>query len=266
MRLFKKSILPIVFVCFLLLQCDTILSPEDNLFYPKKINGLSLEERNKLQKEFDEFNNYTINAKLNEFGFIGKDTTFRIPGNSILQLSSDEALELAIDAIVKNKKYTNASNRDYILSNDINVRNIGNSICWNIHFGPQKYKNLYVLFSEMDVYIYDGKVFSIYNSWYPDAIIPSEDKIDSADAKKAIKGISISYITGVIDVTFEVKENDIGKVTQKVIVPDITDDSLALRVAWEVEIKLGNIIGWYVYVDTTTGEILYRKQNAVFPT
>jgi len=265
MRRFVKNIWPVVFICFLILQCDTVLSPEDNLFYPQKIRSLSSEEKIKLQKEFDELNNYSINARLNKFGFIGKDTTFNIPGNSITQLSSNEALELALNAILKNKKYINISDRDYVLSNNINIRNIDNGVYWNVHFGPQKFKNLDVLFSDLDVYIYGGKVFSIYNSWYPDAIIPNEDKIDSANVKKDVEGVSISYITGIINVTFEVKEKDIGKTTQKVIVPYINDDSLELRVAWEVEIKLGDIIGWYVYVDTTTGEVLYKKQNAVFP-
>ncbi len=47
--------------------------------------------------------------------------------------------------------------------------------------------------------------------------------------------------------------------TNKVIYPKIINDVIELRVAWEIPIG-SNFPEWYIYFDSTTGEIVEIEQ------
>jgi hypothetical protein len=251
-------------ICFLSLSCNE--SPlEASYNYPTAIPVLSEEKLQKLQTDFDETNNYEINVKLNKYGFIGSDASISCPFSPRVVLSRNNVLQLAASTLIKNKKFTNVVDENDVLAKIKEIRNLGDEMWWRIELNSQEYNNLEVLNFPIYVYLFGDKVYCILNSWIPNAFIPLEDKVDQSEAKVKLIGQQIQ-IMGLFPYGsyFTVNDSSIGEISRKVIVPFETENALEIRVAWEVPIKYYGLIGWYIYVDSTTGEILKTTQEIIF--
>jgi hypothetical protein len=260
-----KYIMPWIFlICISNYHCNESSPLETKSDYPTTIKSLSNTELQKLKDEFDKSNDYTINANFNKYGFIGTGASIISQYNSNIKLSRDSVIKIIAHTLMSNKKYTNVYGESEIISNIKDVINLNNNN-WKIEIGNQKYDNLEVLNSNINAYLSGDKVYCIINSWYPKAIIPSKNLVSPTKAKEKLVGLKIQmngfYPTGSY---LTVKENLIGEIYKKVIFPYEKENSLELRIAWEIPIKYQDLIGWYVYLDTTTGEILGTNQIIIF--
>jgi hypothetical protein len=243
--------------------CDSSSPLETYNVYPTTIPILSSSEIKQLQDEFRAYNNNEIGARLNRYGFIGNDTSIALPFvQQEKVLTSDDALRITMSAFLKNRKFTNTKNQYSILTSKIRLRDINKGKHWLVELTNQKCNGLEVLYSSIAAYIYCGRVYCIYNSWYPDAYVPDADIINPNDAKGRIIGYKIKIIGALqYNAVYPVDEKSIGEISKKVIFPYKTDNAIELRVAWQIPIHDS---WWYVYMDTTTGEILGTDQLIVY--
>jgi hypothetical protein len=106
------------------------------------------------------------------------------------------------------------------------------------------------------VYLYGDGVYSILDSWYKDIYIPPIEKVEEDNIKPRLIGEKIIwYTTAGHPVEFIITSESIIENYTKLIFPIKKENSIELRISWEVQIRSG-ILGWYLYLDTTTNEIL----------
>jgi hypothetical protein len=268
-KIFAIHLIVFSLFCFFSYSCnnssllETPLKSDSN--YPTTIPVLSTDDLQQLQNEFEINNNHELNIKLNKYGFIGHESMGNPDYKSQIILSSDAVKELVVNTLLKNKKYTNTTDELTTLASITRVWDLDNSIQWRVDLGLQKSHNIEILKSNITVYICGGKVYCIYDSWYPNVVVPQEEKIDTSTAKTKVIG-QILNISGFYPYgsKFTVTEKSIGRITDKVIFPFEKENSMELRVVWKIPIIFDDSLCWYIYLDTTTGEILGTKQLIIF--
>lgn len=264
----KTFIIPLVTIIVISLLCFgcSELSPLDSeSVYPTTLSAVSDARLQELQNEFDKTNNYEISSKLNSYGYIGNDGVAFSPEWQAVELSEGEAKQIGIKTLLRNKKFTNTMSEREILSREMKIDKLyRNNNNWKIKLGIQKIKGFEVIGSVISLMISGGKVYKIWGSWYPDVYIPDHDKINQSEAKSGIIGIEIE-IRGFYphNSVFVVTDSSVGEMN-KVIFPLEKDNSLELRVAWQISIKFAGSTCWYIYLDTTTSEILGTEQLIIF--
>lgn len=235
--------------------------------YPTTLYPLNPEEWQQLQLEFDILNDYKILSKLNEYGFTdgGPDYSKSHP-NPQIKLTENEALQIAISTLVKNKKFTNVTDSLDLLSCPVRIfpdYSNNDSTRYTVAFFLQKYNGYEVLFSRIDVGLYGDGAYRLSGFWYSDIYIPPKDNVNSNLAKMLILGQKLIWYGYAGDYhELVVTENIIGSEINKVIVPTKKEENVELRVCWQIPIMFydDDWIGWYIYVDTSDGEILYTIQ------
>ncbi len=260
--------LSILLFTIIINSCERDWSPisikEIDPNYPTTLYPLITEEWQQLQDEFDVLNDYKILTKLNQYGFTGGEYDYskRHP-NPHIKLTENEALQIAISTIVKNKEFTNVTDSTTAMSCVRSARSglFGDSTNWSVYIDPQKYNGYEVLFSWIDVRLYGDGVYSLSGFWYNNIYIPPDDNVSSKLAKILVLGQKLIWSGAVGDIhEFIVTESTIGDEIDKVIVPIRKEEKIELRVTWQIPIMFYDWIGWYLYVDTTDGEIVIKRQ------
>lgn len=247
----------------LIFNCGKLLSPffdyeEEINYYPTVVHSLSAEELQQLQKEFDRLNNNRICSILNKFGLIGHACSyFYFRKNPKIKITDENiAINYAINTLVKNKKFTNATDSNELVKSGFYVKNVNDdSTLWVIRFGPQKYRGYEVFRAKIVVGLYGDGVYFIDSFWYKDIYIPPIDIISKETARKKVIGRKIIWNEGGGPIEFTVTENLVEVYIEKIIYPLEKEETIELRVAWRIPIIFGtSMIGWHIYIDTTTGE------------
>jgi hypothetical protein len=262
---FYSILFRFIIICFLFYNCEKIVSINDNEVdnnYPTILYFLTSDSLQQTQLDFDELNDSKICSRLNEFGLTGHDHCYR--NNPQIKISHEnDALEIAINTLVKNNKYTNVTNSLALVTGGYTIGYINDEKThWGIHFEPQQYQGLEVFGTRIDIALFGDGVFNIDGFWYKNIYIPFVDKVNKSSAKDAVIGQSIvwSEMNGESN-EFIVTRSAVVNNFEKIVLPLEKENSIELRVAWKIPIQFGSFIGWHIYLDTTTGEILGTVQE-----
>jgi len=257
---YYSLIIVISLLSILISNCGKLISPffdyeKEIIYYPTTVHSVSDEELYQLQKEFDVLNNNRISTRLNKYGLTGGGGYY-IQNPKIKIADENIVINYAINTLVKNKKFTNVTDSNELVKNDFRISNIKNeSTYWKILFNPQKYRGYEVFGSRIAVALYGYGVFYIDGFWYKDIYIPPIDIISKETARKKVIGRKIIWNEGGGPIEFTVTENLVEVYIEKIIYPLEKEETIELRVAWRIPIIFGtSMIGWHIYIDTTTGE------------
>ena len=259
-RLYLNCLVLLLFI----IGCEAPSSPpsekdyEIDPNYPTTIYPLSDAEWQILQTELDSLNDSKLCTNLNAYGFTEKQNYFAVHPNPNIKITKAEALQIALDCLNKNKKFTNISDTSAISKNIVTISPTNtDSTCWVIRFGNQSYHGYEILKSHVSVVTFGDGVYYILGCWYLDIFIPSIENVDIEQAKSLVTGESIIW-AGYNGEPHEfiVTEESIIDSIVKVIYPVETDSSLELRVTWKIPIRFLDFAGWHIYLDTSTGDII----------
>ncbi len=248
--------------------------------YPTMITPLTVEKQAALQKEFDALSNGEVCARLDEYGFLGDVEISPCLIEGILRtefLNDEKALQMAKEALIRYSKFSGIKDttmlevkRTFDLGGCIRCDGSEGDITtigWRFDFDHQIYEGLEVLNTMVFAFVNTEKVYHIGGHWYPETYIPESDQVSQEEAKASLVGFEITYYDWTGEKVLTVTEDIIGSAVEKVVFPLMpplnNDDTFELRVAWRIHVAED---GWYVYMDTTTGEAIAVNQNIYFLT
>jgi hypothetical protein len=253
----------------LLCGCD-IHSVDSSDTYPTTISPLPPAELQKLMEEYRAQNNFQPCMILNNYGFAEWSSC---PEREILRVQLTEAdaarmHHLARSFLLKNKKFTGVTDTSTIV-----VRQSGGMsgclrcdgsegdivfIGWRVVLANQVYRSLEVKDTGIFVWMDAEEITNVAGNWFRYIYIPEQDKVDVETARHSLVGMKIRWSDfGGREQIFTVTEQSIGEAARKVILTHKNNQSIELRVAWEISISDRL---WHVYVDTTTGETVRVEQ------
>ncbi|KPK89109.1 hypothetical protein AMJ80_10220 [bacterium SM23_31] len=222
--------------------------------YPTIISPLPGAQLENLKAEFKEMNP-NFPGTLNKYGFIEDEVKSMEHPDTIL---TDENLMIqrAKAFLLKNSKFTGVT--------DTTAMSIFNSLpfirgkLWMVIFNNQIYNGLEVKRSVIHVYLDANGVFRASGNWYNYIFIPDE-QISEEDAKNSIIGFEIEYQLGWGGGSgiYVVNERDMINPAVKIVLVQFSGEKIELKVAWQISVRSA---GWYVFVDTVTGEVLGTEQ------
>lgn len=265
MKLFIFIKMYFIFIFFLIfISCSRDVTPlsvndivvDEN--YPTTLYSVSFDELQLMQNEFDLLNESKILTKLNSFGFTGKFDYTRQHTNPGIKINKTNAIKTAVSCLIKNNKFTNVKDSKVLMSSLTYSRDINDdSTCWKFRFGPQFYSKHEILYSLINVFVCGDGVYRIIGFWYPDIYIPTYVNFDIEKAKNVVIGEKIIWHgIGGEPYEFVVSEASIPENIVRSIFPIASNDSIELRITWKIPILFGSFIGWHIYLDTMTGEII----------
>ena len=259
----------IIAIVFLVCNCDinkTPFSPDHkgNMDYPTILYPLTQDSLQQLQEEFDVLNENKICSRLNDYGLTGYDYCLRT-NPKVKIFNENAALKIAVNTLVKNSKFTNVTDSLSLVSCGFNTSYINDdSTHWGFIFRDQDYQGIKVANTNIRVTLYGDGVFNIDGFWYKDICIPAIDEFSKNQAKGMVVGEKIIWSGfGGEPHEFIVSDNSIGDDIEKTIYPLAGEESIELRVTWKTPIIFDDFVGWYIYLDTTTGEIIKITQQFV---
>jgi hypothetical protein len=239
-----------------------ITSNEETDFnYPTTLSPLSDDKIQQLQNEFDALNEYKICSKINKYGFVGSETYNRIYQNTTI--SKDSAFAIAVNTLLKNSKYVNIKDSVTLLSHDYNIIQVNvEGTRWKIIFGPQNYDGYEIPFTWINVWVYGNEPYAIAGHWYSDIYIPDNYKIDKENAKQKITGEKIIWHDSSGNPQeFIVTSESIDDEFSNAIFAVEKENSIELRATWKIPIKFVSDVGWHIYLDVMSGEIVNITQE-----
>lgn len=270
-----KTLFLVTFTVLSVLSCDKKWSPfyngndeEDYVDpdYPTIIHALSSDELSTLQQEFNTLNHSSIQNKLNQFGYIGGRDMMKIHANPGIPMNETEALQIAVECVLKNAKFTNIRDSLDFVNNIQEITPLEtDSTKWRIIAKPQTYDGFEIWGPEIRAFVYGDGVYRLQGFWYQHIHIPNKENITPNEAKEIVTGDTIIwYGMAGQPMEFVVTHNTIGDTINKVIFPVETDDSITLHVTWEIPILfLSSDVGWHMYVDTMSGEVVRIIQEFI---
>lgn len=226
--------------------------------YPTVLYPLSEKAIQQLQTEFDSLNHSRICSKINKYGFIGNDTYHRAYQD--IPISKDSALILAVNTLIKNSKFVNVDSKEKLLAGNYKITQLNSEgTGWRIMFGPQIYNGFELPLTFIYVRLYGNEPYSISGHWYTNIYIPARFKINEEAAKDKVVGEKIKWYG--VDGSpreFIVTSESISSKIIKTIIPVEGMDSIELRVIWKIPIIIfpNGGIGWHIFLDVMTGEII----------
>lgn len=233
--------------------------PDPN--YPTTWLPLPPGQLQQLQQEFDALNGNRIVSILDRYGFVGSEHGYR--PYAMVKIGPDEALRIAVQAILKNAKFTNVKDSAALFSSSRDVASVTvDSIRWKIIFGPQMWNGVDIPFMTITVWVYGNEPYQISGHWIDGVYIPPGLKTNKEEAKKAVLGKQIIWydISGK-PVEFIVSEESISDEMALTLFPLEKDDTIEIRIVWKIPILSGTMVGWHVYLDAVTGELVDTIQE-----
>lgn len=245
--------------------CDLLLESRVSFNdYPTTFRPLSPTQLQNLKKEYDELNGGRICTSLNEFGFAEYDLTACL-GRSILRVPISETPETATAktklALVKNAKFTNVKD-----TAEVSLRRfVRQQIRWRFDFANQWYQGLEVLESGIIAFADAEGVIMLGGNAYRDIEIPQTDRVSFADAKTLLVGRELHYSDWTGAKTFKITKDSFPAEGEpgRVILPTRSGANIELRVTWRVPVG-SDSPWWFIYVDSTTGEVIREQMLIVF--
>lgn len=226
--------------------------------YPTVISPLPSAQLEKLNAEFRDLNP-KFWGNLNKYGFIDDDiksTTYMVHPDTIL---TDENLmnQRAKAMLLKNSKFTGVADSTKLVVIGSWVH--GKGKLWTVRFANQVYNGLEVKNSKIFTWLDAKGVYRVSGNWYSYIFIPDK-QIREEDAKDIIIGFKIEYYTGWggDKQVYIVTEQDITNPAVKIVLVQFSGENIELKVAWQISVGLP--IGWHVFIDIVTGEILGTEQ------
>ncbi|MCG8372043.1 MAG: hypothetical protein MI700_00835 [Balneolales bacterium] len=269
----------IIFLCLVwtAISCEG-LDVSEIPDYPLKIEPLGLLELDDLNTKYQE-ENANLCSTLNEFGFTGYSRIL-FPNDinpcnnkEIIRVelqTPDTLVSKAIDAVIKNRFYTNVTDAELLEVQEI-VPLYGCTICegpetnsvpleWKITFSAQRIDGLEVFGSEINVFVDILGVNRIWGNWIPDFYAPGLLDVGYIQAEMEVIGkeIELASITGQ-DSSFVVTEEHVIKPSVLQIFPYVNEfGELEFRKTWKVTVgytyeEMDEIFG---QVDAIDGELL----------
>lgn len=254
------------------IACDPVSSIEESK-YPSILKKKSVTEQNQLHSEYME-NNAGLCAEIDEYGLNGsKICPFRdILRTEIKDEEKERMEEMARQFLVKNHKFTNVFDETQLqidrsfgrrgcIKCDGSEGDIKN-IHWKVRFENQVYEGLEVENTGIDVFLDSAKVYQVYGHWYKEVVISELDEVNIEQAKESLIGKSFTYYDWGGEQTYTITEDSFDKFRNdktKVVFPYETEKGLEMRVCWVIQAGI-----WSFYIDSTTDEIIHKKQLVVF--
>lgn len=256
----RKNILAILFFGICLIGCKESDLSLDDQNYPTTINLIPPDKLAQLRNDFFQKNPF-ISSTLNDFGFCthGSNIDIDNPPNSGI-ITQEKAIIIVKNFIANNRKetgITSINNIHFDIIQKINSDSNNNiSSHWYLSIPNQIIDSLEVLTTGIGFRIINGKIVHCANNWFPEVYIPKEFEFSSEKAKTSLINqvfVITPGITGTFEVTITLE--DINESNAKLMIRPITkDDTLKLRVVWEIMIP--NLYGFLVYIDVMSGEII----------
>lgn len=251
---------PLIWITLLITNC-TLMEPSDcpsTGNYPIEISPLSSTELQELQEDFNTFNSDQLCPhRFDSYGFIEPDGVCARLAGIIPQGTEDLMITRAKEAVVKFGTFTNVPDTSMLVVQ--RHGGIGSSTeRILVVFRNQIEQGLEVMHTDINVWLSANAAMHIYGGWYKEILVPECDKTSEAEARAAAIGTEITYydIAGQPNV-FIVSEENISETATRVVVPVIKGNSIELRVAWRFSVRLSS---WYLFVDTTAGEVVRIDQ------
>lgn len=273
----QKSILIPVLLLFVT-GCDVFNFDQEALIYPTQLEKLDMEELLELNEEFQSAND-NICSTLNEYGFTGFSTVL-FEGESspcighepakIELTEPDTLLDLAIQSLLKNEKYTGVDNADRLVLKameslegcitcegpEIDSRTLE----WKFVFEQQEMNGMNVHDTSITVIVDANGVNRIWGNWYREPYIPARANFLPDEIVQKLDGQTIRWEEG--DTVYE--HTIVG---DRLVLPDIKtiipfenreEDRLELRSGWKIDIPDQSVPfgGWIVISDKIDGRIL----------
>jgi len=259
-----KYIKPAVFIIFIAISLFFLSSclfdeEESDEIYPTVIYALADSELTILQNGFDDLNDNKIETRLDQFGLTSSMyVSHTVSDNSLTDTNT--VLQMAKAALIKNSKYTNITGKSKLSVDRVySHSNIG----WRVRYNEQVYEGLKVLKTKIEVFLDANGVYRIDNHFYKDIMIPDRDMYSDSEARVLLIGKEIEFYCWSL-LTYTVTTSSFSdKSSQKVIVPVQTDTQIEFRVTWEIFVGVEDGFGWYIYIDTTTGEEVLMMQTFI---
>lgn len=264
-----KSLLALCLGTLLLFSagCDLITREDvedeiDESNYPTVLYPLSSDSLRSLKEEFLDLNNNEVCLTLDEWGFTGHG--FCNKANPGIRITSvDTLITMAKTTLFLNRKFTNVMDTSLIEIRRVLAMPFSDSTEWRIDFHGQNYSDHEVLYTQIFVWMYGAGIYRINGHWYRDMFVPARDKFEIAEAMENIVDLEITwYDFGGNPQVFTVTEQSFVGSVEKTIVPIDKEDSIEIRVTWQIGVSWEGdpFPSWYVYVDTTTGETVHIVQ------
>jgi len=264
-------------ICILLFWhgCDPL---EDSLFsaseYPTRYHALSATELESLRKEYVTLNENKICTSLNDLGFPEYSLTPCL-SRPILRIPITESVESAVAkaklTLVKNSKFTNVADTAEVLLRRF-VPLDGCTKCdgspgdiqqikWRFDFANQRYQGLEVLESGIIVFSDAEGAMMLGGNLFRQINIPPTDQFSFEDAKKRLIGRELKFSTWGGPQTYVIADSSFlsSPAPEKFIVQVKSSQGLEMHVAWRLPIGWGGSPLWFMYVDSTTGEVVREE-------
>ena len=247
--------------------------------YPITIEPLGLLALDELNEEYHTVNDYSICSTLNEYGLTGYSEVLFQNGEDpcvskhppkIEVAKSDSLVILAREAVIKNSKYTNVEQADYLEVIDI-LPIYGCIICagprqnsvpleWKITFGNQVLDGMEVYDSHITVFVDAHGVNEMWGNWYSDFYAPDFPDVGYLQAQNSLvgQGINLEHIFD-LDTTLIVdNEMLVGTPTFNIVPYRNTENMLEIRKAWSilVDFEIPGIENVTAFVDVMDGKLL----------
>jgi len=243
----------------------TVVAPVDPA-YPTTIASLSANDLAALTSDFQ--GRYPrVCSDLDEYGHPVERT-----GNSRLSCAPSVGIDVdaPIDELIDVAKTVMADMFDFTGVSDPSTLLIRRTVVSGatpfvksrliVSFQNQRYEGREVLSTPSLARVDSLGVLAVRGHHFPEIYLPAV-RFPAAAAQASIVGLEIPWydILGREQIFVVTRDSFVGDQVQA-IRPQEVDDTIELRVAWEIGVEWQGDLSWYVYVDVATGETLATRQ------
>ncbi|MFA6401111.1 MAG: hypothetical protein WCX31_05725 [Salinivirgaceae bacterium] len=266
----KKLLLQIGTISFLVsivISCEntTIIDVESNITIDTTIN---IEYPTKLYKlDSVELSQLIIESPypLDAYGLVCR-IGFLNGGYSSIN-NADSVIDLAKKTLIQNSKFSNVTSDSSLILNSVErYTGPGDFSHWTVIFENQIYDGIEILNTRI-IQIVTNTVTIIDGHHFNNIFIPEEGLLPIDTIKAKIVGKTIEYYDWVGIQEKIITHNSIVDDFIKKIYWFEKENYLEFRVVWQIPILYNDnpsddlvgwgYVGWYIYVDILSGEILY---------
>lgn len=262
-----------VTLALLLFGCENHLtSSHHSEEYPAIFEMLTEGERQALIEIYRNNNDHDFPcASINRYGFNDSKICLdrEILRVEIIDDEKDRMEEMAAEFLVSNHEFTNVLDNEQLeiakshgslgcLKCDGSEGDI-TTIGWRVLYENQTYEGVNVENSRLMVFLDSEKVYAVNGHWYRDIVVPPVDQLNHDEARELLVGKEFTYHDWTGEKIYTIAEDSFKDYEGKAIFPYETEKGLELRVSLIVEAGI-----WHFYLDSTTGELVHKKQMIVF--
>lgn len=251
---------------------EDLLFKNDDINYPTSFQKIPKAEIEKKQAEFE--NGQITFSEIDSFGFIGwsfnddfetRKALYKTRFSNISQLITSAKLYLVekgaftgiLDTSILVPREVKLMFQDYggefVRDDTTEFNHLG------IDFGTQKVEGLEVYNSLLTISATANGVHHVFGHWYPQVYIPQKDNVSVDLAKSVLTGRKLIGYNGWGQELYHIiTETDLEE-NRKIIYPYINGNRLELRVCLEFTPS-----HWLIFMDTTTGQILFEQDVAMY--